>query len=99
MDHELKLLTEAGLPAPPGLLGKNIRLEIGTGKVWTTIISVSTIANDDGYPEFVVAPAYFRHDLIVSVQLREAGNFFCRTKFFSNGKERAEFFSCNLIFV
>ncbi len=97
MDHQLKLLKDAGLPAPQNLLSKNIKLEIDIGEVWTTIISVSTIANDDGYPELGVASALFRGDTVVSIQVREGGEFFCRYKYMSNrGEQQSGTYPCKM---
>jgi hypothetical protein len=97
VDHQLKLLKDAGLPTPQNLLGKNIKLEIGTGEVWTTIISISTIANDDGYPELGVASALLRGDTVVSVQVREGGKFYCRYKYRSNrGGQQSDTHPCKI---
>ena len=99
MDQQLELLKDAGLPKPQDLRGKNIKLEVGTGEVWTKIISVSTIANDDGYPELGVAPALFRGDTIISVQVREGGRLFFRYKYTSNGVESSDLSPCKLTFI
>lgn len=96
MDYQHKLLTKAGLPTPQELLNQNIKLEIGAGEVWTTIISISTIANDDGYPELGVAPALFRGNTIIGVQVREEERFFVRYNFWLNGVEFSELNPCKL---
>lgn len=96
MNYQLQLMSVAKLPSPKELLNRKVRLDLGTGEVWTTIISVSTIANDNGYPELGVAPANFKGDPIVGVEIREEGRFFCRYTHQPDGEISSVLCPCKL---
>lgn len=68
------------------LIGSTVICEVGEGFILSTIVSVSTVANDDGLLELCMAPSVYRGDDVVSVLFSKEREQYIRTKFFQDGE-------------
>lgn len=93
-----KLEEFTGLAEIP--LGCGIICEIGTGVFKTTVLSISTVANDDGFPELGIAPVNFRGDLVVAIQYRSPDEQLLRFKpTLHEGVKKSELLHCQRVHI